>query len=98
MKPGADPILIVEDKESLRSVLRKTLEAEGFEVGTGPSLRTGANDSKAARKITRKHWEASTLRPHHHEETGYGVWGRPTPAFSGLGASTASPRPAGTLS
>jgi DNA-binding NtrC family response regulator len=29
---GADPILVVEDKEALREVLRQTLEAEGFSV------------------------------------------------------------------
>jgi DNA-binding NtrC family response regulator len=40
VKSGSDPILIVEDKENLRSVLRKTLEAEGFaveEAADGPS-------------------------------------------------------------
>ena len=33
---SADRILLVEDKESLRSVLRKTLEAEGFGVDEAP--------------------------------------------------------------
>ncbi len=33
---AADRILLVEDKESLRSVLRKTLEAEGFGVDEAP--------------------------------------------------------------
>jgi DNA-binding NtrC family response regulator len=36
----ADRILIVEDKENLRSVLRKTLEAEGFGVEEAPDGRT----------------------------------------------------------
>ena len=29
---GAEPILVVEDKDNLRAVLRKTLEAEGYGV------------------------------------------------------------------
>ena len=35
----ADRILLVEDKESLRAVLRKTLEAEGFGVEEAPDGR-----------------------------------------------------------
>jgi len=37
---AADRILLVEDKESLRSVLRKTLEAEGFGVDEAPDGRS----------------------------------------------------------
>jgi DNA-binding NtrC family response regulator len=36
----ADRILLVEDKESLRAVLRKTLESEGFGVAEAPDGRT----------------------------------------------------------
>jgi DNA-binding NtrC family response regulator len=36
---AADRILLVEDKESLRAVLRKTLEAEGFGVEEAPDGR-----------------------------------------------------------
>ena len=36
---GADRILLVEDKESLRAVLRKTLESEGFGVEEAPDGR-----------------------------------------------------------
>ncbi|HEU4400987.1 MAG TPA: sigma-54 dependent transcriptional regulator, partial [Candidatus Polarisedimenticolia bacterium] len=36
---GADRILVVEDKESLRAVLRQTLEAEGFGVEEAPDGR-----------------------------------------------------------
>ncbi len=36
---GSDRILIVEDKENLRAVLRKTLEAEGFGVEEAPDGR-----------------------------------------------------------
>jgi DNA-binding NtrC family response regulator len=36
---SADRILIVEDKDNLRSVLRKTLEAEGFGVDEAPDGR-----------------------------------------------------------
>ena len=44
---GSDRILIVEDKENLRTVLRKTLEAEGFGVDEAP------DGSSALEKIRR---------------------------------------------
>ena len=41
MSRGAEPILVVEDKEALRAVLRKTLEAEGFGVEEAGDARAG---------------------------------------------------------
>ena len=48
MRP-ADRILIVEDKETLRSVLRKTLEAEGFRVDEAPDGRAALDKIRRER-------------------------------------------------
>jgi DNA-binding NtrC family response regulator len=48
LKP-ADRILIVEDKETLRSVLRKTLEAEGFRVDEAPDGRAALDKIRRER-------------------------------------------------
>jgi len=45
----ADRILIVEDKETLRSVLRKTLEAEGFRVDEAPDGRAALDKIRRER-------------------------------------------------
>jgi len=46
---GAEPILVVEDKEALRAVLRKTLEAEGFGVEEAGDARAGVERLKRGR-------------------------------------------------
>ncbi len=46
---ASDRILIVEDKESLRSVLRKTLETEGFGVEEAPDGRAALEKIKQDR-------------------------------------------------
>jgi DNA-binding NtrC family response regulator len=45
----ADRILIVEDKETLRAVLRKTLEAEGFRVDEAPDGRAALDKIRRER-------------------------------------------------
>jgi DNA-binding NtrC family response regulator len=45
----AEPILVVEDKEALRAVLRKTLEAEGFGVEEAGDARAGVERLKSGR-------------------------------------------------
>ena len=49
MSRGAEPILVVEDKEALRAVLRKTLEAEGFGVEEAGDARAGVERLKRGR-------------------------------------------------
>jgi DNA-binding NtrC family response regulator len=49
LSKGAEPILVVEDKEALRAVLRKTLEAEGFGVEEAGDARAGVERLKQGR-------------------------------------------------
>jgi DNA-binding NtrC family response regulator len=46
-----DRILVVEDKESLRTVLRKTLEAEGFPVDEAADAGAAARLLKETRYL-----------------------------------------------
>jgi DNA-binding NtrC family response regulator len=49
LKSPSERILIVEDKDSLRTVLRRTLEAEGFGVDEAPDGRTALDRIRRGR-------------------------------------------------
>jgi DNA-binding NtrC family response regulator len=49
LSKGAEPILVVEDKEALRAVLRKTLESEGFGVEEAADARAGVERLRRGR-------------------------------------------------